>query len=241
MVFIIGFVWVILTLIFDWIIMPITTGHGREKEVPDLFEMEFSQAQTTAKKLGFKVIKSETRYDSFYPAGVVIEQAPPPFTLSKIGRKIKVVISEGEQVFPMPEVIGLQLKEAEFKLDEKGFKVPHDRISLLFSNIYPDGVVAEQPFVPGTMMPRGTAISLTVSMGKMPKTFKVPELYTFTLKDAVEMLTRAGLQVGDTILVKHEFADSGVVVDQSLPPDTKVKYLDKIDLRVSIGKDKEKK
>ena len=221
--------------------MPIATGHGREKEIPDLFEMEISQANAAAKQLGFKLVKSESRFDSFYPAGLIIEQAPPPYTLSKIGRKIKVVISDGEQVFPMPEVIGIPLKEAEFKLDEKGFEVPPDSISLIFSDIYPDGVVAEQPFVPGTMMHRGTTINLIVSMGKMPKSFKVPELYTLPVKDAVELLTRAGLQVGDIQLVKHEFADSGIVVDQSLPPETKLNYLDKINLRVSIGTDREKK
>ena len=215
--------------------MPIATSHGNEREIPDLFEMELSRAKVLAKRHGFKVVKSESRYDAYYPAGLIIEQAPPPFTISKIGRKIKVVISEGEQVFPMPKIVGLPLKEAEFKIDEKGFKAPSDSITLIFSDIYPDGVVVEQRYTPGTMMPRGTNISLIVSMGKMPNNFIVPEMYTLPVKDAIEMLTRAGLQLGKIIQVKHELADSGIVVDQSRPPDSRLKYLDTVDLRVSIG------
>ena len=228
-------VWLALTLMFDKVVMPLITLHGHEREIPDLFELELETAQYTAKEEGFKLLKAEDRFDSFYPPGVVIEQSPPPFTLSKIGRKIKVVVSGGEQLFPMPEVRGIPLKEALFKLDEKGFQVSDDSVKLIFSGYYPEEVVVEQPYPPETMLKQGTILGLTVSMGPLPKKIIVPELYALSLKEAQEAITRTGLTMGKIEMIPHAHADSGLVVEQSIPPEAEVEYLDPISLKISIG------
>ena len=139
-------------------------------------------------------------------------------------------------IFPMPEVIGTPLREALFKLEEQSFTVPDDSIKLVFSDYYPDGVVTEQPFAPGTKLESRTKLSLVVSMGKIPGKFIVPELIAMNLKQAREAILRAGLSLGNISFVQHAHADSGLVVYQSLPADSKSEFMNSVDLRISIGK-----
>jgi len=216
--------------------MPIVTAHGREKEIPDLFELPVEKAKELAREEGFKFKILESRFDSFYPPGIVIEQIPPPFTISKVGRRIKVVVSEGEKLYPMPDITGSTLRDALFKLEELSFTVPDDSIKLVFSDYYPDGVITEQPFAPGTMLGGRTRLSLIVSMGKIPGEFIVPEVIAMNLKQARESILRAGLSVGDISFVQHAHADSGLVVSQSLPASTKTEFMKPIDLGISLGK-----
>ena len=226
-------VWAVLFCIFDLAVMPAVTKHGKELEIPDLFEMTFDIASRKSAASGFKIVLADSRYDEYYQPGIVIEQSPAPFTRSKMGRKIRVIVSEGEQLFPMPDVVGISEKEAVFKLEAHGITVSEDSAKYIFSDYYPDGVVAEQSPPPAAMLKRGYEAVLTVSMGPLPRKFIVPDLYTLDLKEISHLIRKAGLTMGEVEIVHFPQADSGVVVEQSPEPGVQLDYLSRIDLKVS--------
>ncbi len=226
--------WLVLTALLDLVIMPLATRHNAEREVPDLYELPLEEARKAAKKAGFKAIDAEKRFDSNHPPGVVIEQFPAPYNVSKVGRKIKLVTSSGERLYPVPDVVGVPEKEAVFKVEERGFEV--SEIKRVFSDYYPRGVVKEQSVPTDTLLRRDDSIVLTVSRGALPTSFVVPELYALKSKDAEELIEDAGLLLGRVEEIHHPHAAEGLVVEQFPRPGTEVKYMSRVNLKISAGK-----
>jgi len=228
--------WLILFGIMDMIVMPMATSHGREVEIPDLFEKDLSLARQTASKAGFKIHEAIVeRNDPQFAANTVIEQYPAPFTMSKYGRKIRVVISAGEMLYPVPDVVGISEKEAEMKILSQGFTMVEDSLTFEFSDYYPEGVVAEQSMPPGTEMRKGENISLKISLGAKPMHFIVPDIKTMNFRDAKRALLKAGLSVGYVDFIHFPMADSGIVVEQEPDPEVRVKEHEAVNLKISEG------
>lgn len=233
---VITMVWLILFGIMDAVVMPIVTSQGKAVEIPDLFEKDLTSARRIAAKAGFLIHETIVeRNDPQFAANTVIEQYPAPYTQSKYGRKIRVVVSAGEMLYPVPEVIGISEKEAEMKILSRGFTLEEDSLTFVFSDYYPEGVVAEQSMPPGTEMRKGENISLTISLGAKPIHFIVPDLKTMNFREAKRALLKAGLSVGYIELIYFPLADSGIVVEQEPVPKAKVEELEAVNLKISGG------
>ena len=227
-------VWLMLFGLLDAVVMPMATSQGKAVEIPDLFEQDLSLARKTASKAGFLIHETIIeRNDPQFAANTVIEQYPAPFTQSKYGRKIRVVVSAGEMLYPVPNVVGISEKEAEMKILSRGFTLEEDSLTFVFSDYYPEGVIAEQSMPPGTEMRKGENISLTISLGVKPIHFIVPDLKTMNFREAKRALLNAGLSVGYVELVYFPMADSGIVVEQEPVPEVKVDELEAVNLKIS--------
>jgi len=91
------------------------------------------------------------------PAGHVVSQSPDKGTLHR-GDPVTVVVSKGPVVVPVPNVVDQQDTAAEKVLTDLGFKVDKQ---------YPFGELFEkkvraQSVAPGTPLPKGSTISLTI-------------------------------------------------------------------------------
>jgi serine/threonine-protein kinase len=161
-------IWLILFALMDMVVMPIYTHQNREAEVPDLFEMRFQQAQTVAEQHGFQVTQAEKRFGSNYPVGIVIEQSPAPYTISKLGRKINVVVSGGVEKVTVPDVVGVSEKEASFKLESAGLKFDEAKNTKVYSGYYPPGVVINQHPPANSILQKGAVVILEISKGAEP-------------------------------------------------------------------------
>ena len=229
-------IWAVLFGLLDLVVMPLGTGHGREFDIPDVVEKDFAAAQRIIKKAGFKLHPDvEERYDPYHPSGLVIEQFPPPNTRSKLGRKVKLAISAGEKLYPAPEVVGISEKEARMKISSEGFRTIDDSIEFIFSDYYPEGVVAEQSMPAGGVLSRGSFIGLTVSVGSEPKRFVVPDVTTLNKNEARRMLAKAGLTMGYIEFVHFPMADSGIVVKQDPSAGKRVEKFSPVNLQFSGG------
>jgi beta-lactam-binding protein with PASTA domain len=229
-------VWLVLFALLDFVALPIITLHEKELRIPDLLEMPFPEASRIADSEGFNIQKVDSRADAKHPEGVVIEQHPLQGTLSKVGRKIKVVVSAGKEQVIVPNMVGKPEKEAKMNLEALGFVVPQEQIRYIFNNYYPEGVVAVQSASPNSKLQKGASIILTVSLGDIPKRVVVPDLYSLRLKDAIKTIMKTGLILGKVEKVFTAQLDSGLVVAQAPIPGTKVRYQHPIDLKVSEGK-----
>ncbi len=227
-------VWAILFGSLDRIVMPVFTAHGQELPIPKLVDLDYETARQKAQNSGFRIHSTiEQKFDPLFPEGIVLEQYPPASTLSKLGRKIKLTISAGEKLFPVPELIGISEKEAVMRLRAEGFYTHPDSNNFVFSDYYPEGVIAEQSMPPASMMRKNSFLGLTVSLGAKPQKFVVPEVRALKFFKAKKELLKAGLSLGFIEYIFFPQADSGQVVEQTPAPGAKVQELTPVNLQIA--------
>ena len=161
----------VLYVIFDQIIMNVYTRHGQEILVPDLSGLFYEDARDKLSQLGLKVIEESKRFDvnNVFPIGVVMTQNPKPETKVKKGRRVYVIVSKGEPIIEMPDLLKRSERNATFILQNKGLQL--GKLNYDFSAYFPAGVVSDQSVSPGTEIKPATFIDLTISLGNYPDKF----------------------------------------------------------------------
>jgi eukaryotic-like serine/threonine-protein kinase len=132
------------------------------------------------------------------------------------------------QPIPVGEYQGLLEPKAVGLIIEDGFE---PNVRRLFDADVPVQTVYEQDPSPGTKLGKGSLVTILVSKGA-PQ-IRVPNVVGFQLTDAVETLSKAGLDV-NTVEVNSNQA-SGTVTAQSLGPGTVVSSGTEIRINVSKG------
>lgn len=148
---------------------------------------------------------------------------------------VSSIIGGGEEV-EVPDVVGMDLKEAIEKLEEKEFDYTveyktADEIDT--DEDFKEGEVMEQSIEPGTMVKSGKTVKLTVCSGEGP--VEVPGVIGMEAQKAKALLEEVGLVVS----VEEKENDSeepGIVFEQSLDKGTEAQVGDSITILVSKQK-----
>lgn len=222
-----------LYLIFDQLIMPAYTRHGQEITVPDLTSTFYEDARDQLKQLDLKLVEESKKFDvnNIFPIGVVMSQTPKPNSKVKNGRRIYVTVSKGEPVLEMPQLIHHSERNAIFMLENKGLELGN--IFYEHSDIFHAGVISYQSIPAGTEIKPGTIINITVSHGRLPDRFIVPDLINRSLKDVRKIIFQAGLTLGEISFQTEEDLIPETVINQSLEANLEVTQGDTINLVVS--------
>ncbi|HLB54265.1 MAG TPA: PASTA domain-containing protein [Gemmatimonadales bacterium] len=132
--------------------------------------------------------------------------------------------------FAVGRLLGLPIEEAQRELKEQGFRLELEKPET--DPVIPPGHVLWQDPPPGTALPKGAPVRLTISSGPAPVV--VPDVIGFDLDAARQVVGVAGLRIGkvDSLVSATE---AGVIIatrpatGSSEPPGTPV------DLVVSRG------
>lgn len=108
-----------LLLIGAFVTMLITI-RGREVAVPNLAGIEKDVALDLLKKNRLGGMITGTRFSSDFPAGQVIQQTPEAGSRVKVGKQVKLVLSEGRKQVEVPRLVGMTLREAQAVLGQVG-------------------------------------------------------------------------------------------------------------------------
>lgn len=131
-----------------------------------------------------------------------------------------------------PGVLGTDVNQAAQRLREMGFVV---NIEEQYSD-KPQSTVISQSIEPGTTVDEDTDITIVASLGEDPnQDITVPAVQNKTFEDARNELERAGLVV-NSAYEESDTIDRDKVIDQSIPPGTKVRKGTNIILTVSTGR-----
>lgn len=215
--------------ILDQVILPQLTGAGREAEVPELDGMSFEEANAACRDVGLLLeVKGET-YSNRIEGGMVLDQDPDPGLTVKQGRSVYVIMSKGPEMVTVPHLVGLTRRQAEI-LIENNFLSIDTVLTVSDAAVGRGRVVASDP-EPGSPLPKGTAVKLTLSEGT-PK-IPVPSLIDKSLDEAREILTGSGLKIGDISYRFNRYLPEGKVIDQHPLERTPVASQTKVDLVVS--------
>ncbi|MBB1512611.1 PASTA domain-containing protein [Tessaracoccus sp. MC1627] len=163
---------------------------GRFTTVPAMTNLNAAKAGEAATANALEVSSSEA-YSETVPAGLVISTDPTAGDRLLRGSTVSIVISKGPERYPMPEVVGAALEDAERAIVEGRMTV--GTVTEAFSETAPVGQVLTASQEVGAQLKPGTEINLTVSKG--PEPIAIPDTTGEVADDAVKRLEELGFKV----------------------------------------------
>lgn len=142
-------------------------------------------------------------------AGTVIAQEPLAGQMAEPGSSVRVVVSAGKTLSPVPDVVGLKYSQAELALARAGYASESDWVD----DDADVGQVVDTRPAPGTPLGLADTVRLFVSAGA--RRVRVPNLVTLSLSGARETLERLGLRLGDIQQDSASLAAPGTVLGQT--------------------------
>ena len=181
-------------LLMDFVLMPWYVDHGATQQVPDVIDRTVGEASTILLAEGLEPVEGETKSDAKASPGTVIDQNPAVGSEVKFGRRVYLTVSGGELLVDVPSLRGLSTRDAKFALERSGLHLGELASSL--SDTFFVNTIIEQNPPAGASVPKGAAVSVTVSLGKDPGLITVPDLTGKTVAEAGKILNAQGLTVG---------------------------------------------
>jgi beta-lactam-binding protein with PASTA domain len=169
----------------------VLVGTGQEVEVPNVIDLDVGTALNI---LGSRQLQAalpiEEGYHDSIEVGKIMQQSPLPGFRVKKGRQVRLVKSQGSQTVPVPQLVGKDLRAAEFEL--LGSKLHDGRLLRVSHPSAESGVIIAQEPMPGARMAKNGAVDLLLSDGPSVKWLIVPKLLGRSIEDALTLLESFG-------------------------------------------------
>lgn len=153
-----------------------------EVEVPDLTGQTLESAQAAVEETELVLEVVDRRNDPAVPSERVLQQDPQAGALVKRGRKVKLILSLGDRVLKVPDLVGHASRAVEIELRQAGFVSGYEvhvpstsAVGVVLAQVPP----SESPAVPKSRVHR------LVSNGPGRTSFVMPDLVGRS-RDAVE-------------------------------------------------------
>lgn len=180
--------------------------------VPELVGKEAVYALQMLSDLGVNTKVRGSEYSSAIPKNHIIYQSPEAGSEIKKGRDVKIIISKGTQSLRLPNLAGISIRQAHIILDENDLKLGVQ--SETYTENIEKGLVMAQTPSPGSAAARGSTVNLLVSSGIRPKTFMMPDLSGLSPEEAVLVIEKSKLEMGENISRFHKDRPRNTVVGQ---------------------------
>ena len=167
-------------------------GPGGDRVVPDVEGKALADAEDAlaAQQLG---ARTERRYDDTVPEGAVVSSDPAAGAAVKRADEILLVVSQGVETFPVPDVTGMSREDAEAAITAAGFTWVEDEGQ--YSETEASGTVLSQ-HAEAEALPAGSDIHVVLSLGREP--IDVPNTVGRPRSEAQSTLESAGFTVSAT-------------------------------------------
>ena len=198
--------------------------------VPPIQGLLYDAAVSEAAAVGLTIEIAEERVDPTTPAGQIISQDPAATVMLPAGTAIRVVVSKGGPEVAIPNVEGQTSEAAQQVLVGAPFLLNVTLAEETGTTIAKGRVIRTDPAI-GTKVASGSNVTLIISGGGNQST--VPDVAGQSEDDAKSILNTAGL-VWEVRYQNVPAGDEndGLVISQSLQPDTQVNPGSKVTLIV---------
>jgi serine/threonine-protein kinase len=184
---------------------------AREVQVPDLTNRSANEATSLATDLGLAVRLDDTRRpDPKIPAGRVLAQDPPPGTMTREQRSVRVWLSTGPRASTVPALTGETERSAQMRLSQDGLE--EATLSEIRSASFPSDVVVAQDPPPNTP---GSKVSLLVNRAEQATNYVMPDLIGVNGERAGTLLRGKGFRVAVVASTPYPGVAAGIVLRQS--------------------------
>ena len=176
---------------------------GRWTEQPTVAGVSGTDAQTLLTADGFTVNVTQA-YSEDVAAGLVIDSQPGDGVRILKHGSVTLVVSQGPERYALPDLRQMTQDQAQAALqdcsapaDQRAAKCPTlGQVTQAWDDTVPTGVIISQSQDPGTPLPPGTAIDVTVSQG--PEPIPIPDQTGQPVADAQAALEAAKFAVSVT-------------------------------------------
>jgi len=185
---------------------PAVTLAGDEVLVPDLVGMDQEAARELVEAIGLQFRVVGEQHHETIPALAVIGQVPTGGQPAKRGAVVEVVISQGQGLLVVPDLVGQAIEVVEPQLVDMGFAVEkREEWSLM-----PVGIVLAQDPPANSVVSRGTPVMLTLSSGsRLPLEANLADKVLLVSCD----LTGVEFRLGETVQLTLHWQALGEMTD----------------------------
>ncbi len=202
---------------------------NEEIDIPNVVGRPFAEVVEEYSKQGFEITQEKSDYSSDQPEGNIVSQIPEKGTKTT-NKKITVVVSKGQKMVTVTDVVGKDIKVVKYELEDTlGFKIETEEV---VNEKVTAGIIISQDPKGDTQQPYGSTIKLKVSKGDGKATVIVPSVLGKNLADAKKQLEDLKL----TVNVKYgedNTKSNGVVILQSYPENQELKEGSLIDITIN--------
>lgn len=186
-------------------------GFGRSAivTVPDVRGMTQNSARRALERAGLEITRGNTLNNPRVQAGRVLSQVPLPGQEASRGSDVRVILSAGPNLRPVPSIAGLRKDDAISLLQRMGFQVRLRHVV----NVAEEGTLLGIDPRAGTQVPMPGIVVLNLSAG--PPKIATPSVLNTTREAAAAALQAAGLRLGRVSYDSASTAPLGDVVAQS--------------------------
>lgn len=153
------------------LIVNLVISSGREVVVPQLKNMNLSQAEETLKDLGLKIGTTSTDYSNTVEKDLVIRQEPSYGASVQSGSEVNLVISVGKEdtteIIKVGNYLGMSEQYAIATARNNSLRVRN--VDYQYSSNTQKGLVMSQSIGAGTEVAENSAIDFVVSLGEEEK------------------------------------------------------------------------
>lgn len=157
------------------------------------------------------VSRSEV-YNNNVAPGYVVSQAPEAGAIVKEKRTIMLVVSRGGEVIGIPDVRGLDRRDAELQLKSAGLTI--SQVEEVFSDTIPINAVVDQNPRPPVQVNKGSSVDLSVSKGAQLHEVVLPDFRGLPLSTAVEQIGNLKLVLGTVTEEINNNYQAGTIAKQ---------------------------
>lgn len=194
----------ILAIILTWLVFVILnsyTHHGEAIELDDYTGIRIDSIETLPNEHNFRYILTDSIYDSKREPGTIVMQNPLPKSKVKRNRKIYLtIVAKLPEMVPMPNLVDLSLRQSIVTLYAKGLQInklqyiPDFAENAVLAQLYKGDTIA-----PDSLIQRGSKVDLILGKGYDPRKVEIPFLIGKTQKEAIDLLLRSSLNIGEEI------------------------------------------
>lgn len=199
--------------------------------VPDLVGMTTTEAETALAYARLALGNTTEQCNSEFPSGKIVSQSPTAGEQVPPGSKVNIVVSLGPCPVTVPNILWRTRSEAESMITGAGLVV--GIVSEQCDDTIPANRIINQYPQAGQQVSAGSTVNFAVSTG--PCLVTVPNIVSYKQSIAENILTTAGLVVGEVTQQCHPNIRAGIVISQSPSAGTQVNFGTSVDLVLSIG------
>ena len=203
---------------------------SREVTVPDVVGKQVDIARNILLNQNLRVTLSES-YDEKVPAGSVISQYPEAGSIVKEQRAVTVIVSKGSEVTTVPDLKGLNRRDAEAKLKSAGLTI--GRVDETYNPELPADTVISQNPRPPAQVNKNTPIDLVVNHNSGVKKIALPDWRGMPLPGVKAQAENLKLKVGKVTEEASDKYAPGTVIAQNPPGGSEVLEASGVDLVVA--------
>ena len=221
-------------LLLDKVLLPIITNYNQPIYLPDYRDLDYRIAQKKLDSLGFSYNIIFHNYDNTLIPYTVIEMSPRPFTKLKSGRIIKLTVANKKEDIVLDNYYNQSLRNTYLVLGRINLEI--DTLIYEYNNtIEKDYIISQYPKF-GKSVKTGDKITFIVSLGNAPNYYITPNLININLIKAKEIISKAGLLLGNIEYEYNQKYLNNTVLEQDKTPGMRLSFPAKIDLIVSTDK-----